>query len=160
MARPEMYNWEAIEEAYTGGFDRDEICKKYRITPKILSNRINKYKWEVKGTITSDISELNEHVHLTAQNLASLHPANQEMAIERTNTQQVDNELMQGNRKIAKLLLSIIAQKRDDITLKNIRNVSGTLRDIEAIANPQASRVEVNNTNAVQTNNNLEIEFK
>ena len=43
MARPNKYNWEAIQEAFEHGFDRDEICKKHRITNKQLSNKIRQH---------------------------------------------------------------------------------------------------------------------
>lgn len=152
MARPSIYNWEAIKEAYEAGFDRDEICKNHRVTPKILSNRINKEGWTVKGNIKSDILGLSEHIHKTAQNIDSLHEINQEMAISRVVTIEADNELISNNRKIAKLLQSVIVSNRDAITLANIRNVSGTLKDIESIANPQTSKTEINNTNATQNN--------
>jgi len=159
MARPSKYNWEAIQEAYEGGFDRAEICKKYRITPKILSNRIHKDKWEVKGSIKAEIMEFNEQVHKTTQNIQNMHEKNQELFIEKINTIAEDNELMQGTRKVAKLLLSVIAQSRNEITLKNIKTVSSTLKDIESIANPRPETY-INNTNAQQNNEqSLKIEF-
>ena len=156
MARPSKYDWEAIREAYEGGFDRDEICRKYRITPKILSNKINGEKWEIKGNIKADIEGFNEQVHKTSQNLQNLHQTNQELFIEKVNTQQEDNELMQGTRKISKLLLSIIAQNRNEINLKNIKTVSSTLRDIESIANPKPEAV-INNANMQQNNTPTQI---
>ena len=158
MARPSKYNWEAIQEAYESGFDRDEICKKYHITPKILSNRINKEEWSVKGSVKADVIGLSEQVHKTAQNITKLHPKNQELASEVFSTRTEDEELMTNNRKISKLLQSVIIQNRNSITLQNIKNVSSTLKDIESIANPQASKIEVNNTNAQQNNIVIEIE--
>ena len=136
MARPSKYNWEAIQEAFENGFDRDEICKKYNLSAKQLSNKINQLKWVVKGTAKSDILGLSEQVHKTAQNITKLHPENQELASEIFTTQSEDEALMTNNRKIGKLLQSVIIQNRNDINLKNIKNVSGVLRDIEAIANP------------------------
>lgn len=153
MARPSKYNWDAIQEAFENGFDREEICIKYKLTPKQLSNRINKDKWTVKGTIKPDIMGLSEQVHKTAQNITKLHPENQELASETFSTLNEDQELMTNNRKIGKLLQSIIIQNRQSIDLKNIKNVSGVLRDIESIANPTTS-----NTN-VQVNTNKIIEW-
>lgn len=152
MARPTKYDWEAIQEAIESGFDRDEICKKYRITPKILSNKINKEDWAVKGSVKADVIGLSEQVHKTAQNVTKLHPKNQELANEVFSTMTEDQELMTNNRKISKLLQSIIIQNRNDITLQNIKSVSGTLKDIESIANPQTSKAEINNINAQQNN--------
>ena len=159
--RPSKYNWEAIKEAFESGFDRDEICNKYKITPKILSNKINKEKWAVKGSVKADVIELSEQVHKTAQNITKLHPKNQELASEVFSTRTEDEELMTNNRKISKLLQSVIIQNRNNITLQNIRNVSGTIRDIENIANPQSNKQEINiqNTNAQQTINKIEREI-
>lgn len=158
MARPTIYNWDAIKEAYEAGFDRDEICKKHRVTPKILSNRINKESWTVKGSIKSDIMGLSEHIHKTAQNIDSMHQLNQDMAISRVLTIEADNELVSNNRKLAKMLQSVIVSNREGINLSNIRNVSGTLKDIESIANPQANRTDITNINAQQNNITVEIE--
>jgi len=65
------------------------------------------------------------------------------MFIARINTIEEDNEIMSNNRKIAKMLQSVIVKQRNDIDLTNIKAVSGTLKDIESIANPQASKVEI-----------------
>ena len=145
MARPSKYNWEAIKEAYEGGFDKDDIVKKYKITKKQLSNKIRDENWEVKGHITNQVDEFYATTHKTAQNVQKLHPENQEIVLEKVNTIAEDNELMQGTRKISKLLLSVIAQNRNDINLKNIKSISSTLKDIESIANPRPDAV-INNT--------------
>lgn len=155
MARPSKYNWEAIKEAYEGGFDKDDIVKKYNITKKQLNNKIRDDNWIVKGHITSDINEFYATTHKTAQNVQKLHPENQEIVQERINTMAEDNELMQGTRKISKLLLSVIAQNRNEITLRNIKNVSGVLRDIEAIANPKPD-----GSVAIQNNNQTILEIE
>ena len=55
------------------------------------------------------------------------------------------------------MLQGVIVSNRNSINLQNIKTVSGVIRDIEAIANPQANKQEINiqNTNAVQTNTNI-----
>ncbi len=79
---------------------------------------------------------------------------------ERISTLKSDNELVDNNRKIAKMLQSVIVKNKDDINVTNLRNVSGTIKDIESIANPSASKsdTQVN----VQTNvqNNVAIEWE
>ena len=146
MARPSKYNWEAIKEAYEMGFDRDEICKKHRITPKQLSNKISEQNWAVKGTIKSDLKGLSEEVLKHSDNITKLHPANQDLALDVFNTTTQDQELMTNNRKIAKLLQSVIVSSRNEINLKNIKTVSSTLKDIESIANPKPEPISINNT--------------
>ena len=63
---------------------------------------------------------------------------------------------MGNNRKIAKMLQGIIVSNRNSINLQNIRNVSGTIKDIESIANPP--KQDINLTNAQQNNIVVEIE--
>jgi len=149
MARPSKYNWEAIKEAYEGGFEKEDIVKKHKVPRKLLSNKIRDDQWTVKGHISDEISEFYANTHKTTQNISKLHPENQEMVINKINTMQQDNELMEGTRKISKLLLSVIAQNRNEITLKNIKQVSSTLKDIESIANPHPTQDTNVNTNIV-----------
>lgn len=158
MARPSKYNWEAIQEAYEGGIEKADIVKKYKVTNKLLSNKINQDKWVVKGNLKADIEGFYEQSHKMAQNIDKLHPENQDLMIKKLDTLEQDNELMGNNRKIAKMLQGVIVSNRNSINLQNIRNVSGTLKDIESIANPQASKTEINNTNATQNIVTVEIE--
>lgn len=153
MARPSKYNWEDIKLAYEGGLDKPDIEKKYGVTNKTLTNKINKELWEVKGTIKAQINEFEEAVRGIAQNPESI----QELIIEKINTQSLDNELINNNRKLAKLLQSVIVSNKTNINLNNIKSVAGTLKDIENIANPTANRtdIQINNTNAQQNNTQI-----
>lgn len=152
MARPSKYNWESIQEAYEGGIDKDEIANKFKIPKKLLGNRIAEKQWEVKGHLRADIDEFSATWHKTAQNLEKLSIPVQEIMIDKINTQLLDNELIENNRKLAKMLQGVIVTNRGGISLQNIKSVSGVLRDIESIANPQASKIEINNSNAQQNN--------
>ncbi len=69
----------------------------------------------------------------------------------RVNTQNLDNELIETNRELAKLLQETIQEQKENIDLTNVKAISGTLKDIEAIANPQNSKVDI--TNNTQQNN-------
>lgn len=149
MARPSKYNWEAIREAYEHGFDRDEICSKHKITPKQLSNKINEQKWEIKGTTKADLKGLSEEILKHSENVTKLHPDNQELALSVFSTQVEDEQLMINNRKIGKLIQSVIITQRNNINLSNIKNVSGAIKDIEAIANPPKKEKENNNGDVV-----------
>lgn len=148
MARPSKYNWEVIKSAYEKGFSKEEIVKKFKIPIAILTNRINKDKWVVKCDVTSDINEFNANVNKIAQNYSE-HKEIEDLFVDRINTQALDNELIANNRKLAKMLQGVIVTERSKINLGNIKSVSSTLKDIESIANPQASRpqLEVNNAN-------------
>ena len=160
MARPSKYNWDAIREAYEGGIDKQDIIKKYKIDNKQLLNKIYIEKWEVKGHLKAEVDGFYEAIHKTTQNIEKLHPDNQDILLERLNTLEQDNELIGNNRKIAKMLQGVIVSNRNSINLQNIKTVSGVIRDIESIANPQASKQEINiqNTNATQINNNKSLD--
>ena len=160
MARPSKYNWEAIREAYEGGIDKQDIVKKYKIDNKQLLNKIYNESWVVKGHLKAEVDGFYETIHKTTQNLEKLHPDNQDILLERLNTLEQDNELIGNNRKIAKMLQGIIVSNRNSINLQNIKTVSGVIKDIEAIANPQANKQEINiqNTNATQINNNKSLD--
>lgn len=149
--RPSKYNWEAIKEAYEGGLDKNDIIKKYKVDNKQLGNKIRDENWVINGNLKADINEFYAKGHKMAQNMAELHPDNQDLVIQKIDTMSQDNELIGNNRKIAKLLQSVIIQNRNDINLKNIKNVSGVLKDIESIANPSTNNIEVNTqTNIVE----------
>ena len=160
MARPSKYDWDAIKEAYEGGIDKQDIIKKYKIDNKQLLNKIYIENWVVKGHLKAEVDGFYEAIHKTTQNIEKLHPDNQDILLERLNTLEQDNELIGNNRKIAKMLQGIIVSNRNSINLQNIKTVSGVIRDIESIANPQASKQEINiqNTNATQINNNKSLD--
>lgn len=159
MARPSKYDWEGIKEAYEGGLDKADICKRYQLPSKLLGNKILTDKWVIKGNLKADVDEFYAQTHKMAQNIAELHPINQELMIKKLDTLEQDNELIGNNRKIAKMLQGVIVANRQDINLGNIRNVSGVIKDIESIANPQSSKVEINNANNQQNNAEIIVEI-
>jgi len=159
MARPGKYNWEAIREAYEGGLDKKDICKQYKLTPKLLSNKIAKAKWTVGGHLKAELDAFCEHSKAMAQNIEALHPKNQELVLKKIDTLAEDNELIGNNRKIAKMLQGIIMTNKKEITINNIKNISGVIRDIESIANPTPG-INIQNTNAVQNNVLIKVEWE
>ena len=90
-----------------------------------------------------------------SKNLVEINAIESEV-ISRVSTMEVDNDLIQENRVIAKILQETIIASKKEIDLTNIKAISGTLKDIESIANPQATnKVEVNNSNAQQNNDKV-----
>ena len=67
-----------------------------------------------------------------------------------------DNKLIQNNRKLLVAVQSIIGRelRSNKINASNVKSITGAILDIEKVANPQASKQEINiqNTNAVQNN--------
>ena len=153
--RPTKYDWTSIEKAYIQGAEVDDICKKYKIAKKTLQNKISEMKWEVTGTLNSDINEFKEVLGRVTQN-AQNNPETKEIYIEKIVTILEDNKLIQNNRKLLGAVQSIIGQeiKANKINASNVKSITGAILDIEKVANPQANKQEINiqNTNAQQVN--------
>lgn len=158
MARPSKYNWDAIKEGYEKGLSPDELSKKFKATTKHINDKARLDKWQVNSDINNDINEFIA----TSQKLTnnSIHDEINDIIVNKINTQILDNELISNNRKLAKMLQGVIVNERQKINIGNIKQVSSTLKDIETIANPQASRIDtiINNTNATQNNTTLTAE--
>ena len=158
--RPIKYDWTSIEKAYIQGAEVDDICKKYKITKKTLQNKISEMKWEVTGTLNTDINEFKEVLGRVTQN-AQNNPETREIYIEKIVTILEDNKLIQNNRKLLAAVQGIIGQelKNNKVNVSNVKSITGAILDIEKVANPQANKQEINiqNTNAQQ--NNITVEW-
>lgn len=155
MARPTKYNWEAIEKAYIQGANIEDICKKYKIAKKTLQNKIYEFRWEIKGNIDSDINEFRAVLGKVTEK-AQNNPEATDIYIEKIVTILEDNKLVQNNRKLLVAVQSIIGQelRSNKVNASNVKSITGAILDIEKVANPQASKQEINiqNTNATQLN--------
>ena len=157
MARPSKYNWEAIQKSYEDGFDINKLCDMYSIEKKTIQNRISSEKWEVTGNINTDINEFKDSLGKIAGYVSQNDEIKNNEIVLRVNTILEDNELITNNRKILKAFQGkIIAGLKNGAYEKPNEIKAGTsaLKDIEAIANPQANKQEINiqNTNAQQMN--------
>jgi len=162
MARPSKYNWEAIEVAYEGGLDSNSITKKFGITKKQLTNKAALKGWVIKGYIKSDIEGISASLG-SLNEVGTKHPELESIIIEKIDTSMEDNDLIKGNRKLLKLAQGIIVKSKDNFDHNNIKNLTGAIKDIESIANPQAShKIDINNTNAQQNNtdNSMKVTFE
>jgi len=153
MARPAAYDWDSIRDAYEKGVEKEIIVKKYRVPRNILTNNINKHNWVVKCDINSEIKEFSEKLNVIAQN--SNNHIMDEIVAEKINTQLQDNKLIENNRHIAEMLQNVIVKNAQNIDLKNIKQVSSTLKDIESIANPRPE-IAIQNNTQVNTQVNLD----
>ena len=151
MARPSKYNWEAIEIAYEGGLDNNSIVKRFGITKKQLTNKAALKGWVIKGYIKSDIEGISASLG-SLNEISTKHPELESLIVAKIDTTMQDNELIENNRKLSKLAQGIIIKHKDNFDHSNIKNLTGALKDIESIANPQASKTDIliNNTNAMQ----------
>ena len=157
MSRPSKYNWESIQKSYEDGFTVNKLCDMYNIEKKTIQNRISSQKWEVTGNINTDINEFKDSLGKISGYVSQNDEIKNNEIILRVNTILEDNELTTNNRKILKAFQGkIIAGLKNGAYEKPNEIKAGTsaLKDIEAIANPQANKQEINiqNTNAQQTN--------
>ena len=153
--RPSKYNWEAIQKSYEDGFDINKLCDMYSIEKKTIQNRISREKWEVTGNINTDINEFKDSLGKIVGYVSQNDEIKNNEIILRVNTILEDNELITNNRKILKAFQGkIIAGLKNGAYNKPNEIKAGTsaLKDIEAIANPQTNKQEIN----VNTQTNLE----
>jgi len=149
MARPEKYNWEAIEVAFVGGLDKDSICKRFKVTKKLLNNRILMKKWVVKGFIQADIDAISASSEVLGD-IGTKYPEIGKIICDKVDTMAEDNGLIKGNRQLMKLAQSIIVKNKNNFDHTNIKNLTGAVKDIENIANPQANqKIEVTQNQAM-----------
>jgi len=147
MARPSKYNWEAIEVAYEGGLDSDSIVKKFGITKKQLTNKVALKGWKIKGYIKSDIEGISASLGSLSK-VSTKHPELESLIVLKIDTTIEDNALIENNRKLAKLAQGIIIKNKDNFNHSNIRNLTGAIKDIESVANPQTAKMDITQNQA------------
>ena len=158
MARPKMYDWESIEKAYEQGAEVNDICKKYKVSKKTLQNKISEKKWQVKGTLNSQINEFREVTGRVLKEIGN-NPETEDINTEKVLTILEDNALMTNNRKLLKAIQGIIGSeiRNNKINASNVKAITGAIRDIEYVANPKPETL-IQNTNAQQ--NNIAIDWE
>jgi len=140
------YDWNAIEIAYKKGIEIEVIARKYGVIKKTLQNKIYSLKWEVN---TPDLGNINHDIKVLGQSLGNLNghtlddPILEEIVLKKIDTMFEDNGLIENNRKLAKLAQGIIVKHKDKFDHTNIKNLTGAIKDIESIANPQATKMEM-----------------
>lgn len=151
MARPSKYDWDSIKQAFEDGIERDVISRKYKVSRKTLDNKIALEKWEVSGELNSHVEAFRDSLGEISRNIEN-DPIKAEIVHEKITTILEDNAIIANNRKLATAFQRLIGQgiKAGQYkTPQDIKAGVGAVRDIEAIANPQASKIEVNNQNNV-----------
>ena len=160
MGRPSKHNWEVIQEAYEKGFTKDEIITKFKISKKLLTDKINLKKWDIKSDVSIDINELKAKSKTIASNYVNT-PDIADMFEARINTQIADNELITNNRKILRGFQGLITQsmrnKSTYVTAQDIRAGVGAIKDIETVANPTVAKKQVTANNQNVNQQNLEL---
>ena len=160
MARPTKYNWNEIKSAYCDGIDINTIVKKYKVAKKTLANKISAEKWEIIGGLNTHINEFKESLERISHNTHN-DPIKQEIALSKIETILEDNELIGNNRKLLKAFQGLVGRGiKEGLYTKpqDIKAGVSTIRDIEAVSNPQASKTDVTVNTQVNNTSNLSIE--
>ena len=130
------------------------IAKHYKISTKTAQKIIGN-----KAHSNEDVIELGVKYEMAKKSTKNPHEINsiEKVVKGRVDTIDIDNILVKQNRIIAKATQSVISEKirNNELTLKNVKNVTGAIKDIEAIANPTSSGTEVNIQNN-QSNVNVQ----
>jgi len=156
MAKLTLKQKENIKALFdTGNYSKNGLAKKYKVDEKTVRRIIGKEPPKHKDLVEKAVEvEVRKKAELKPSELRAV----EKVVISRVNTMEIDNELMKENRVIAKILQETITASKEEIDLTNIKAVSGTLKDIEAIANPQANKTDVTVNTQVNNTNNLSIE--
>lgn len=183
MARPSKYDWEEIRNAYECGKEVDELVSKYGVTKKTLQNKISQQLWEVTGSIKADISAVEdslgkitgtishnpEKAHIIAEDVINSinELADKIDARKLINGASMMNltrvvEHLQNNTKLEKINVGDGVQNFEPVGLgsadyKNIQDTIDKAGQTLGVIERAGKSVEVNNTNAVQNNKQIEI---
>ena len=148
--------WEEIRADFEKGISQADLRKKYDLSPSTLGTKIKRDGWRLsheQHAVLSNFKEASAKISESFENATQMQK--EELAI-RIETILEDNKLIQNNRKLLVAVQSIIGQelRSNKINASNVKSITGAILDIEKVANPQASKQEINiqNTNAQQTN--------
>ena len=151
--------WRAAQEDFESGMIQADICRKHDIKSGALGNKIKRAGWRLtqdQRTILSEFKDASVKVSETFTTASEIQK--EEIVIEFTTILE-DNELITNNRKLAKMAQGILVKHKDDFNHTNVRNLTGAIKDIENVANPQASqKVEVN-TQQNNTQKVIKVEY-
>jgi hypothetical protein len=153
MAKRKIYNWERIKAEYELGKPQAYLVKKYDIPFSTLSTKIKKDKWRVSEVEVNAIKGFSEATEVVSEVIANKEntPEKVEALVELVDTTLEDNALRINNRKLASMAQGVLLKNKDNFNHTNIKNLTGAIRDIEAIANPQPkSQGNVQQSNTTQ----------
>ena len=155
MAKPlPPYKWDEIKADYEAGMSQAELRKKYGIPAGTLGNKIKRDNWQLSQTQKVALDEFKKASGKVCESLSQANETQKKEMAQQINVTLENLEIIANNRKIAKAFQSLmvrgISEKRY-ATPTEIKQGTSALKDLEAIANPQSSKIEINNTNAQQT---------
>lgn len=178
MARPTKYNWEDIKKHYEAGMSQAEIVLNFECPKSSLSERINKEGWvqneQVKAYIKGSIEVSEQKANLIEQDVRIVEIADTivDEQLRRRNLVFNATELLvkratamiKENKTTDKISVGAGIQQIEprELDSSDLKNLADTIdkASLTMGVNQRHSNSQVNiqNTNAVQTNNNIDIE--
>ena len=178
MARPTKYNWEDIKKHYEAGMSQAEIVLNFECPKSSLSEKINKEGWtqneQVKAYIKGSIEVTEQKANLIEQDVRIVEIADTivdeqlrrrnlvfnatELLVKRATT------MIKENKTTDKISVGAGIQQLEprELDSSDLKNLADTIdkASLTMGVNQRHSNSQVNiqNTNAVQTNNNIDIE--
>lgn len=176
--RPTKYNWEDIKKHYEAGMSQAEIVLNFECPKSSLSEKINKEGWTqneqvkayIKGSIEvneqkSNLIEQDVRIVEIADSIVDEHSRRRnlvfnatELLVKRATTMIKENKTT-DKISVGAGIQQIEPRELDSSDLKNLADTidkaSITLGVNQRHSN---SQVNIQNTNAVQANNNIDIE--
>jgi hypothetical protein len=158
------YQWEEIRKDFEAGMTQAQLRKKYGLSPSTLASKIKRDGWRLSHEQSAAITQFKEASANISESFSHANDMQKKEMEERVRTILEDNELIRNNRKILKAFQGLIGKgirENTYVTPQDIKAGVSAIKDIEAIANPQASKQEINiqNTNAQQTITKIEREI-
>ena len=147
------YVWDEIKADFEAGMTQAELRKKYNISAGTLGSKIKRAGWVLSHEQKAALTEFQEASAKVCESFRNANETQKKEMIEQVNIALENNAIISNNRKIAKAFQSLmvrgISEKRY-ATPTEIKQGTSALKDLEMIANPQSSKIEITNTNAQQ----------
>lgn len=142
--------WRSAQKDFESGMKQADICRKYNIKASALGNRIKRDGWRLSQEQKAILSDFRKDSVKISEAYTKANDIQKKEIESEFTTILEDNYLIQNNRKLLKMAQGILIKNKDNFDHSNIRNLTGAVRDIESVANPQSNNINIKNTNAVQ----------
>ena len=125
---------------------------------KISRSQLYKILQDVESS-NADIVDMGVEYELAKKNTKNVHEKNaiEDAVAYRISTIEIDNKLMENNRKLALIAQKKLVDTKESIDITNVRSFTGAIRDIEAIAQSNKDKKENNVEINIQNNNTQEM---
>ncbi len=161
-AKKKSYDWFQIRLDFDKGLSQAELRKKYDIPAGTLGSKIKRDGWVLSQEQTSTLDEFRAVSAKLSENYYNANESQQKEMVDRVEIILEDNDLVVNNRKLLRVFQNKMIQILKDggyETALEIRQGVSSIKDIEAVANPQSNKQEINiqNTQQVAQSNQLNL---